>query len=662
MKRILVLILILLNIITMRVFAEGYVNPSDVEMGPNGTWVGHMTLPVNDELTSGYFRTYDGSFHGAYDFGSEIGTPVQAAASGHVEAVGYVDSTGTYIYIRHKESNHNLVNMDSNPDYQEDHDGYIYTSYFHLSDYIVAVDEEIHQGQIIGYSGNSGVDSYGRPYPAHLHFGVQTSIAGSHHAYDPAFFLNGEFLPATGGELARAKVTKFMFDAAFNFTEPINDMLDTITEACTSGFSLLRGLIKRILIILITIDLALAACLNVLDRNGMPFFEWLLNKLLIYCIFIFILEYWGDTIINLSRDIFIGAGAVMAGSTPDEAMALIRDPFDLIKKGANIVGAIFTQMSNMRSIFDIAGTILTAVPIFIFIVIIFGSLTLITYHIVLAYLEFYFMALFGFTAFMFAGFKHTRQFAERGFNGIFACSIQLMFFCIFSLMLQNFMKNIVAEDFFKTESISAAKAKDGDFGGAEGLEVVLAAIREQESGGHYNIYEGQNAGEPPHSSNQGYGAYQFTGKSRWKDGCDEYVSSGSPYGPLLPIGMGDFDNDPNQYPGMWTQSDYSWDPSNQDKVAKWEMYCYYQKYGNWKAVIEAWNGGENSIGESYVQGYYRSVCAKAGRTASKVAINLAVFFKLALICLVFLILGDRIGKHVMRTVGSKNGFKFLDEE
>lgn len=668
MKRILVLILILLNIITMRAFADGYVNPSDIEMGPNGTWVGNMTRPIAGiEQSSGYFRYSDGSFHGAYDYGDwncYEGYPVQAAASGTVVYVGWVYAGGNSICIRHKESNHGFVEMDSNPEWFEDHDGYIYTSYLHLSSWDVSEGDQVVQGQVIGGVGNTGGEDKGITYDLHLHFGVQRKPlpCWTHDAFDPGFFLNGaEVNP--GAVQARAKVTKWIFDAAFNFTEPINEMLDTITEACTNGFSLLRGLVKNLLIILITIDLALAACLNMLDRDGMPFFEWLLNKLLVYFILIFIVQNWGDTIINLSKDFFIGIGSVMAGGTTQQTMAAIRDPFDLIKKGANIIAPIFSQMTSMRSIFDIASTIATAVPLFIFVVIIFGILTLITYHIVIAYLEFYFIALFSFTTFLFAGFKHTRIYAERGLNGLLACSMQLMFLCIFSLMLQGFMQRIVAEDFFKTETIAAAKAKDGDFGGPEGLEVVLAAIREQESSGRYNVYEGQQAGEPPHSSDQGYGAYQFTGSSRWKDGCDEYVASGSYYGPLLPIGVGDYDNDPNQYPGMWEQSDYSWDSGNQDKVAKWQMYCLYQKYGNWKSVIEAWNGGENAIGKSYVQDYYKSVCAKAGRTAPKVAINFVVFFKLTLICLVFLFLGDRIGRMIIKTIGGGgDGFKIISRD
>ena len=89
------------------------------------------------------------------------------------------------------------------------------------------------------------------------------------------------------------------------------------------------------------------------------------------------------------------------------------------------------------------------------------------------------------------------------------------------------------------------------------------------------------------------------------------------------------------------------------------MYSYYQKYGNWKSVIEAWNGGEGAIGKSYVQNYYNSVCQKAGAGEPIAIINFVVLLKLTLACLMFLLLGDRLSKRIIKSLGSGNGVRLV---
>jgi murein DD-endopeptidase MepM/ murein hydrolase activator NlpD len=99
--------------------------------------------------SSGYY-----AFHNGLDFGVPIGTPIFAVDGGEVIAVDYNDINywrryqfGRYILIKHPN---NLT-----------------TVYAHLSKTNVNVGDFVERGELIGYSGNSGLST-----GPHLHFGV----------------------------------------------------------------------------------------------------------------------------------------------------------------------------------------------------------------------------------------------------------------------------------------------------------------------------------------------------------------------------------------------------------------------------------------------------------------------------------------------------------
>jgi murein DD-endopeptidase MepM/ murein hydrolase activator NlpD len=133
---------------------------------PNGT-IGYFTpegksiekslmrTPINGaKLTSRYgFRLHPilgfNHLHQGTDFAAPISTPVMASGSGTVMYVGWKGGYGKYISIRHSAV------------YQ--------TNYAHLQDYAKGIRRgaKVQQGQIIGYSGNTGSST-----GPHLHYEV----------------------------------------------------------------------------------------------------------------------------------------------------------------------------------------------------------------------------------------------------------------------------------------------------------------------------------------------------------------------------------------------------------------------------------------------------------------------------------------------------------
>lgn len=105
------------------------------------------TLPVQGPISAG-FNGYPG--HGGIDFAVPEGTPVHAARDGVVKIAG---------------ANHPWMGWQGGNAVLIQHPDGVHTGYAHLSRIIVAVGQQVSQGQIIGYSGRTGLVT-----GPHLHF------------------------------------------------------------------------------------------------------------------------------------------------------------------------------------------------------------------------------------------------------------------------------------------------------------------------------------------------------------------------------------------------------------------------------------------------------------------------------------------------------------
>jgi murein DD-endopeptidase MepM/ murein hydrolase activator NlpD len=135
---------------------------------------------------------YSGS-HLAVDIKIPKGTPVYAIANGQVDKVALLNSGfGNHIVIKHPNapSLNNTNNKET-----------IYSSYSHLDSINVSEGSIINKGDLIGYSGNSGLST-----TPHLHFQIDKDTADWH-----------PFWPFTSQEAA---------NAGMSFTDAINKGLN----------------------------------------------------------------------------------------------------------------------------------------------------------------------------------------------------------------------------------------------------------------------------------------------------------------------------------------------------------------------------------------------------------------------------------------------------
>ena len=117
-----------------------------VARSSNPTYTGFYKHPL-----PGSIRTQGLHGYNAVDFGARVGTPILAAASGRVivsREGGWNGGYGSYIVLSHSNGTQTL--------------------YSHNSSNIVGVGQNVVQGQIIGYVGNTGLST-----GPHLHFEIR---------------------------------------------------------------------------------------------------------------------------------------------------------------------------------------------------------------------------------------------------------------------------------------------------------------------------------------------------------------------------------------------------------------------------------------------------------------------------------------------------------
>jgi murein DD-endopeptidase MepM/ murein hydrolase activator NlpD len=111
-----------------------------------------MRMPVNGRVTSGFgsrFHPILGyvRMHAGLDLAASYGSPIKAAADGRVVSSGWSGGYGNLVKIAHA--------------------GGIQTMYGHMSRIVARAGSMVHQGEVIGYVGSTGLST-----GPHLHYEV----------------------------------------------------------------------------------------------------------------------------------------------------------------------------------------------------------------------------------------------------------------------------------------------------------------------------------------------------------------------------------------------------------------------------------------------------------------------------------------------------------
>ena len=131
--------------------------------------------PLGQHIITAGWTYNDGSAHSAIDLRAAVGTPVYAAEDGTVNWAQHWNGSKTG-----NQSYGNLVRIK-----HSDYNGQALETYYaHLSRICVRSGETVTEGQLIGYSGDTG-----NCFGAHLHFEVRVART----RYNPLNWLDADF-------------------------------------------------------------------------------------------------------------------------------------------------------------------------------------------------------------------------------------------------------------------------------------------------------------------------------------------------------------------------------------------------------------------------------------------------------------------------------------
>lgn len=554
--------------------------------------------------------------HKGTDLAGSTGDNIYASLAGTVTYSGWAEGYGNVIYILSKVGGYSVE-----------------TRYAHCSALLVNENTQVSAGTIIAKVGSTGWAT-----GSHLHFEIR--INGE--PVNPRRYLQG-LPPSSGvGYGTLPDSIKNTFDVAYDFGKPLREVIEKVGEICQNALTNLIGIGKYLLIVLITIDIALSASLYVVNaEKGTEFFSTITSKLFLYVLLIYFLLNWGDAVANFAKEMFTGFGGLMMGASGKEAMEAISNPMDIVSKGVHIIAPIYNELFKIHGVFDLMTKVALWLPSLIFAVILTICFFSIGIQITLAYIEFYIAMVTGYATFFLSGLKQTRKYAANGINAIFAVSIKLMFFCMFSLMLQMMMKNIVVEDFY-TIGGETSKIEIETSGAINSIDQLMAHIREVESSNRYYVDNGLGY----------FGAYQidYANYDNWSHWTADYVANG-----------GVLESSP-----VTAEEPHApaWTPTNQDNIARYILTGYYKKYGSYEMAARCWNQGEGGRLNSDADIYWAKVSGvnptTGGFTAPQVTINMILLFKVTFVAMMFVYMGSRISKLTIKQFGN-GGFKFTSE-
>lgn len=396
-----------------------------------------MIWPVEGTITSEYgwrihpiFGTK--KYHSGLDIGVDYGTPVKAAAAGVVCYSGWISGYGNTVMIEHGDG--------------------ITTLYGH-NDSLKAVEgQQVGQGQIIALAGSTG-NSTG----PHCHFEVRENDS----PVSPYGYLDGTMEGYEGEASFFQSDYNFLpmdFTAANDIAKPLRDESDAVVDACLKAMKILQEKLKPLMIVLMTIDFALAAMWQMFKTYYNPnkggaqghlsgYLYWLIKRAIFYGMLIYIFDHWQEYFINVIMDLFAGLGGIAANMTPEQTGALMSNPTDMVQHGVSLLGPIFNKIGSTPI------NLLFNNPVDFFLVIMLGILMIIGMlfigaEISMAYLEFYFTAIFAFTLFCFNSIEQLRTYGAKSVNAVIICGIQILFYSIFvgilSIILQKLSLNVIS--------------------------------------------------------------------------------------------------------------------------------------------------------------------------------------------------------------------------
>lgn len=500
-----------------------------------------------------------------------------------------------------------------------------------------------------------------------------------------------------GGPLGQFR--KIIFEFKYEILKGFREIFESLSKTIVEAMRNIHGIIRKLFIILIMIDLALGTMFKMYsDDDGGSMVRYLMHKFLFYGIMLFLIDNFSTLANHFVRDLFVASAGRAFSVQEAEVLRLVSDPMLIIEKGINIIQPIINYgMDFSWPIFSSALSAIT--PDFIAnripsaslteaILIAFGCITFIIMlffvgcMIALAYIQFYFMILFSFTTMIFAGTKQTRstRIANRGLSGVFAGAINLMFYCLFTLMLTNSLVAIasqatVTSTFVPSSSVGSiggdyeanARTVYDDFKAAgysdEAIAGILGRLQQENNfdpsaGTEHDVWM-EEYGE--YWTVGGYGMYQWNGGR-----TEEYLAwaSANGYNPEDPHAQNLYAIHEAQERGCGpdvmnsmsaTQAAEYW--TDNWEVGEHGNEAYYAS--EWREEVAQWSLGSGGNPNKSTPKSNSGNSVSKPKGASNGPNNLIILLQLNLCVAIFVVLGIKVSRSI-NSLFQGGGFELLN--
>lgn len=385
----------------------------------------------------------------------------------------------------------------------------------------------------------------------------------------------------------------------------------------------------NLFMVVVLIDITLTFCIISISDNYVlnDAIKVLIKKLISYTFFYYLIQNWGNIVINTIKNFFVTVGSKIINVDPTVAGQNVTDPTQIIQKGLQLTAPFFNYISTFHSAFAIYTNLAAIIFVFILGIAIVILFFLMGIMIAKAFIEFYIISIFAIFDLIYGTLRQTKHmsFAGNSINSLISLGFNMAWYIVFASLISVQLTAFNFGDMMTTSNRGAVNLENAD---VEAITIFMSAIKDKESTNDYFVYS---------DDGYGYGAYQINFEN-WNAWVEE----------------ANLPPDYNWTPHTDTMQP-AWSPDRQDAVARFKMLEYFNKYGSWRSVAEAWHGGEGNIGSG--DAYADDVFRRAGQVAPAPTFDVIKALEIFAYILIMTFVGGKVSKAIKNTFGS-SGFRF----
>ena len=367
--------------------------------------------------------------HTGVDIDADIGDPVFAIAPG---TVIYADWYGGY---------GNCV--------QIDHGNGMISLYGHNSELLVSVGQQVAQGQIIAKAGSTGKST-----GAHCHLEIR--IHGK--PVNPVPYLSGQAVYSGGGGVPDVALP-WSVETMYKMGDAVSDFMKLFSTKSFEGYKLIKTACLTLFWILALIDL----CLPILLGGMVVSKKQIVEKVIKYGIFFLLLVKWWNWFVDgMLMQSIVDITKTYSGSS--EVAKQVAQPQLLLQKAVGLVTPALDKIASYHSL-TFYNNLMNIIPVYFCCFLIMGVFVLLTFHVMVSYIEFFLAGAFSIVTLPFGAWRMSRFLPEGGLSMVINSTLKLILTSLMVCFITFIIKDAQPYENFAINNIPASAVAGPSSGG-----------------------------------------------------------------------------------------------------------------------------------------------------------------------------------------------------